>query len=244
MATPPRPALTVAALAAAAAGGAALALCSRALWSGVRRALPWRSGEARGTEEEEEAAALVDFAMFVQRIKGVKRTGWVRERVHGPESVGDHMYSMGVLAMLIADADPTVDRDRCVRMALVHDLAEAIVGDITPFDGVPKAEKQRLESEAMHRIVGSAKRPRLAADMLSLWREYDAGQTPEARLVKDIDKLEMIATAHAYETAQQIDLEGFFRSTEGRIRHPVAAAMSAELRSRRRDVELPVRDSE
>lgn len=214
----------------AAAAGAAAALSAVWLWPRLKR-LAARRGEHGGGDPD--PSALVDFCLFVQRIKGVKRTGWVREGVHASESVGDHMYSMGVMALVLARADGTLDADRCVRLALVHDLAEALVGDITPFDGVSKEEKFRLEEEAMQRIAASAGSPGLAAELVALWREYDAGETREARLVKDVDKLEMLVTAHAYEEAQAVDLGGFFRTTEGRIRHPVAAAMSEDLRQRR-----------
>lgn len=54
------------------------------------------------------------------------------------------MYRMAVLAMLMSDH---CDRAKCIRMSLVHDLAEAIIGDITPHCGVPAEEKHLLEDE-------------------------------------------------------------------------------------------------
>ena len=59
-----------------------------------------------------------------------------------PESVAGHMYRMAVLGLLAGDA---LDKNRCVKMCLVHDLAESIVGDITPHDNVSKEEKHRRE---------------------------------------------------------------------------------------------------
>ncbi|KAL3614207.1 hypothetical protein CASFOL_042281 [Castilleja foliolosa] len=56
------------------------------------------------------------------------------------------MYRMSLMA-LIADDLPGVNR--CIKIAIVHDIAEAIVGDITPSDGVPKEEKSRMEQEAL-----------------------------------------------------------------------------------------------
>ena len=60
-----------------------------------------------------------------------------------PESVADHMYRMSLLPFLITD--PTVNKDRLHKICLVHDLAESIVGDITPFDGITKEGKRKLE---------------------------------------------------------------------------------------------------
>ena len=53
------------------------------------------------------------------------------------------MYRMAMLSFLITD--PTIDRDRLIKVCLVHDLAEAVVGDITPNCGVSKEQKRQLE---------------------------------------------------------------------------------------------------
>lgn len=73
-----------------------------------------------------------------------KRTGWVRKGIPEAESIADHMYRMSVLALM--SEDQNLDIFRCVALAVVHDLAEAEVGDITPFDGISKEEKQRMET--------------------------------------------------------------------------------------------------
>src|SRR3954454_20843223 len=102
-----------------------------------------------------------DFARFlaqVGRLKTLKRAGWVRRGVSDPESVADHSFRAAVLAMLLG-TDLGVDRDRLVRLLLVHDLAESDpdVGDITPFDGVGPDEKRRRETTAMERLCASFK---------------------------------------------------------------------------------------
>lgn len=86
------------------------------------------------------------FAFFhiLERLKTQKRTGWVDNKIPNPESISDHMYRMAVLAMCVSDQ--TLDISKCVMMAVVHDLAEAQVGDIAPREGIPRAEKQRRES--------------------------------------------------------------------------------------------------
>ncbi|OEL28160.1 HD domain-containing protein C4G3.17 [Dichanthelium oligosanthes] len=94
------------------------------------------------------ASSAIDFLTLCYRLKTTKRAGWVKRGVQAPESVADHMYRMGVMALVAADL-PGVNRDRCVKMAIVHDIAEAIVGDITPSDNVPKEEKSRMEKEAL-----------------------------------------------------------------------------------------------
>ena len=58
------------------------------------------------------------------------------------ESIADHMYRMGVISMLVPKE---VDSNKCVKIAIVHDIAECLVGDITPYAGITKAEKHRRE---------------------------------------------------------------------------------------------------
>lgn len=60
------------------------------------------------------------------------------------ESIADHMYRMSIMAQIIEDSK--IDKSKCIKMALVHDMAEAITGDITPDDGISAEEKNRLET--------------------------------------------------------------------------------------------------
>lgn len=150
-----------------------------------------------------------------------------------PESIGDHMYRMGIMALVVPDI-PGIDRDRCIKIALVHDIAEAIVGDITPSDGVPKAEKSRMEREALDQMCALLGEPSRAKEIHELWMEYEENSTPEAKIVKDFDKVEMILQAMEYEKEQGHDLEEFFQSTAGKFQTDVGKAWAAEIVSRRK----------
>lgn len=78
------------------------------------------------------------------------RTGWVYRGVEKPESIADHMYRMAILALTVAGTE--YDQSKLVKMAIVHDLAEAIVGDITPVDGMSGEEKYSRELAALKEI--------------------------------------------------------------------------------------------
>ncbi|CAN1811570.1 5'-deoxynucleotidase HDDC2 [Linum perenne] len=143
-------------------------------------------------------SSAIDFLSLCHRLKTTKRAGWVKRDVRDPESIADHMYRMGLMGLILPDI-PGIDRDKCVKMAIVHDIAEAIVGDITPSDGVPKEEKSRKEAEAldhMCKLLGGGSR---AKEIEQLWKEYEDNSSPEAKLVKDFDKVEMILQALEYE---------------------------------------------
>lgn len=62
------------------------------------------------------------------------------------ESIADHMYRMSLMVQTVLKSSDPLNKDKCIRMALVHDMAEAITGDITPDDGISADEKSRLET--------------------------------------------------------------------------------------------------
>lgn len=123
-------------------------------------------------------------------LKALDRAGWKRKGIVAPESVADHSYGVALAALVLAP--PELDRARLVAMALVHDLAEVRIGDITPHDGVPREEKKRREAEAAAALF--ADHPALAA----LWEEAERGETPEAKYLKQLDRLDMALQAEAY----------------------------------------------
>ncbi|KAL3535258.1 hypothetical protein ACH5RR_003719 [Cinchona calisaya] len=178
------------------------------------------------------AASAIDFLTLCHRLKTTKRTGWVKREVENPESIADHMYRMGVMALIAADL-PGVNRDKCIKMAIVHDIAEAIVGDITPSDGISKLEKSRREGEALEhmcKLLGGGPRAKEIAD---LWTEYEENTSLEAKVVKDFDKVEMILQALEYENEQGKDLDEFFQSTAGKFQTNIGKTWASEIASRR-----------
>mmetsp|Transcript_33136 Transcript_33136/g.33745 ORF Transcript_33136/g.33745 Transcript_33136/m.33745 type:complete len:199 (-) Transcript_33136:439-1035(-) len=175
---------------------------------------------------------------------GTSASGWVDNKVSLPESVADHMYRMSMMGFLITDED--VNKDRLIKICLVHDLAESIVGDITPHQNVSKAEKRQLEEEALRNIVSQIGNADISKELWELWMEYEEGISKEAQVAKELDKLEMIIQAEEYETGQGISLEDFFVSTRDSFRHPEVISWAQELRKQRetRKREGQIRDSQ
>ncbi|PVU94308.1 hypothetical protein BB561_002650 [Smittium simulii] len=161
----------------------------------------------------------------------IKRTGWINSNIPNPESIADHMYRMGIMAMAIDD--PSIDTNRAVQIAIVHDIAEAVVGDITPYDNVSKHEKYQLELNGVQKIKQVLGNTNFSDKIEELWLEYEQGQTIEARLVKDLDKFEMITQAYEYEIANGVKLQSFFDSTSGVFKHPTVVLWAEELIKKR-----------
>lgn len=133
------------------------------------------------------------------------------------ESIADHMYRMSLISMFAPAAlRPRLDISKCIKMSLVHDMAELLVGDITPVDGVPKPEKNRRETATMDYLTGAMLRnvPGGAADgeeLRAVWQEYEDSKTLDSHFVHDVDKIELLLQMVEYEKAGkgQLDLGEF-----------------------------------
>ncbi|XP_034838458.1 5'-deoxynucleotidase HDDC2 [Maniola hyperantus] len=186
-----------------------------------------------------ESKRILEFLELVGRLKHVKRTGWVICDVEDCESIAGHMYRMGMMTFLLTeDNNPTkLDRFRCLQIALIHDLAECIVGDITPHCGVTPEEKHRREDEAMKTI---AELTGMAGDrMYDLYKEYEYQSSPEAKFAKDLDRYDMILQAFEYEKRENKPkkLEEFFQATYGKFNHPFIQDLAKELYRQREEFE-------
>lgn len=158
----------------------------------------------------EEVRGIVRFMRLAGALKRTKRTGWI-DRGLSPaqvESVADHSFQVALLAWLAAAGEPGLNRDRVLVLALIHDLAEAITGDLTPYEpaggsghsleflnqrhlpnDARKAAKRAAEAAAIETMT--AELPSSMRDEIAvLWRELEERSTPEARFVKQVDKLE------------------------------------------------------
>ena len=208
----------------------------------AERFLPDHDDAALGSDDDTAASdaasrAAIDFLTLTRSLKTTKRTGWIMHGVHNPESIADHMYRMSLMAMIASFANGAIDTNKCIKLALIHDLAEARVGDITPHCGVSDQEKYNLELNTMEEIRSMLGSTMGGDEIVSLWKEYEEGRTEEAKLLKDLDKLEMILQAQEYEAegSHEQSLDQFFSSTEGKWRTEIGKAWATEIVSRRRE---------
>ena len=132
-------------------------------------------------------------------LKDVLRQGWVNAGVESPESVAAHSWGMAVLALKLCPEG--LNLEHVLKLCLVHDLPEVIVGDLTPQDDV--STKSADERAAMEQ---------LAPEWVSLFDEYEEQTTPEAVFVKSLDKLDMALQAKVYMNRSDLDLEQFIES--------------------------------
>ena len=158
----------------------------------------------------------------LQRLKRLDRTGWVlRGLAPGAESVAAHSYGVAFTAMLVADEvrarGVEVDVERVLRVALLHDLAEARTGDMPRtmalyYGAEARASAERAAFDDMVRDLGA----RRATDYGAWHEDYERRASLEARLVKAADILDLLAQALVFERAGARELGEFWEGAAER----------------------------
>lgn len=139
---------------------------------------------------------LLYFFNFVICLKKVRRSGWMfKAGISSAESVADHSFSLSVMAMVFSDLKG-LNTERAVKMAIIHDLAESITGDIMP-DKISHSAKKILENKAMVSILKELPKS-LRIEYSQIWNEYVTERSALSKLVHRLDKLEMILQAREY----------------------------------------------
>ena len=165
---------------------------------------------------------LVSLFHKIGKLKTIKRSGWVRCGIPKPESVADHSFRCAFMAMMLGDM-LDVDTERLIKMALLHDMAEVVSGDITPHDGITKEEKSKREGEGILSLIKDLPNKET---YLSLWKEYEEGRTMESKLARNIDKLEMALQTIEYQRAHpEKNLDEFIEEAERHMEIPEVMAI-------------------
>ena len=139
--------------------------------------------------QADDLEGVLAFLRAAERLKTVTRSGWTSAGEQ--ESVAEHTWRLCLMAMLLYGRTPGIDLARLLKMCLIHDLGEAIGGDVpAPAQqaGGNKADRERADLL----LLISPLPPELQNEIRELWDEYEAADSPEARLVKGLDKLETI----------------------------------------------------
>jgi putative hydrolase of HD superfamily len=137
----------------------------------------------------------LEFLRHAERLKVTMRSGYASTGAQ--ESVAEHTWRLCLMALVLHREFPDVDLARLLKICIVHDLGEAIGGD------VPAPEQARRLAEDPSSTKAAQERADLLtllaplpgevrAELVALWDEYEAAETPEARLAKGLDKIETI----------------------------------------------------
>lgn len=191
------------------------------------------------TEPHARLDPLLGLFGQINHLKQLPRTGWLLAGVAQPESVADHTCATALYALFLALAinqapsehglERPLDVERVVILALIHDLGESVLTDLPKrtTEVLGEAVKAQAETQIVDALLAEAPGGR---DLAALWREYQDASTPEGRLVKDVDKLEMVFQASRYAQRGHQNLDEFQQGHGWRF--ALAAELAAEITRR------------
>ncbi len=156
------------------------------------------------------------------------------------ESVADHSYGVALVVLALADAlnasgelPGPLDIGKALAIAVLHDLGEARLTDLPASATrlIPAGVKAAAEARAIRDLLAPLP---AAAQWVAWWQEFEQGSTPEGRLARDADKLEMMVQCLRYEQAGARGLDGFWIAMDRYVWHyALAAELYAQLRTQR-----------
>ena len=176
---------------------------------------------------------LISFLIEAGKLKLVERKGWVMDGVNNPESVSDHSWRTALMVMVLGNGR-NLNIEKCIKMALVHDLPEVRTGDIVevekrnynvPGTAPPKESFDQTTTEDRHKAEEDAAKDMFSENkkLFDLWKEYNENKTKEANFVKDVDKLEMAIQALQYEkdgNYKSKTIQHYYNYSRDKIKNP------------------------
>ena len=137
----------------------------------------------------EEVESVLTFLRSAERLKTVTRSGWTSEGQQ--ESVAEHTWRLCLMAMLLYGRTPGLDVARLLKMCLIHDLGEAVGGDVPAPAQQAGSSKAGQERNDLLQLIAPLPAD-LREEIVALWDDYEAAGSAEAKIAKGLDKLETI----------------------------------------------------
>lgn len=155
-------------------------------------------------------AELLEFLAMAEKLKCNTRHSYTSSGRH--ESVAEHSFRLALMAYMVSDEVPEIDTDKVIRMCLIHDLGEAITGDIPSFEKTDSDEA--AENSAVSGFVNQL--PEYWKKQLGeMYSEMNELKTPEAKLYKALDKLEAVIQHNEADISTWLPLEYDLQLTYG-----------------------------
>ncbi len=155
---------------------------------------------------QEKVNNVIKFYNLATTLKNKIRSGWKlwhvsKERL---ESVAEHVYGTCILAIAIdSEFEVKIDLNKVLRMLVLHELEEVIIGDITPYDHVNKKEKAQMRKAAISKVLDSLVKKEEYEELLD---EFNRHETNESKFAYECDKLEACLEAKLYDDGKYVNI--------------------------------------
>lgn len=145
--------------------------------------------------------STIRFYLLATQLKYKIRSGWNKThwnvRCERLESIAEHVYGACILALAIdSEYETHLNIGKVIKMLVLHELGEVVIGDITPFDNITPQEKMQREHEAIERVLGGLIKKE---EYFGLLLEFDERKTNEAIFAYHCDKLEADIQSKVYQ---------------------------------------------
>ncbi len=133
----------------------------------------------------------IQFLLEIDRLKTICRKNYIL-RGDRRENVAEHSWHLAVMVMVLAEhATAPFDALKAMKMVLIHDLVEIDAGDTFVYDEAGHHDKYQRERAAAERIFRVLPDDQFR-ELLALWEEFEARETPEARFALAVDRFHPI----------------------------------------------------
>lgn len=175
--------------------------------------------------DREEAHSILKFLQEAERLKNVYRTSWTSDGQR--ESTASHTWRLCLIGVVLEQYLPDIDIGKLLKICIIHDLGEAISGDIPAIHQTENAQKAVQERADLLQLVAPLPNS-IQQEIIDLWDEYERAASPEARVAKALDKLETLLQHN--QGTNPPDFDYIFNIDYGR-RFTDAVPLAAQLRA-------------
>lgn len=141
------------------------------------------------TLDNERLARQLELLLELDRLKTVLRRTRIKSADNRFENSAEHSWHVALMAILMEEyANDPVDIAKVVKMLLIHDVVEIDAGDVIVYDTEAAKQQSEKEHQAARRLFGMLP-PEQGDELLTLWLEFEAAESPEARFGKALDRL-------------------------------------------------------
>lgn len=136
-----------------------------------------------------ELLKQIQFIKEIDKIKYIQRRTCLLNSDR-PENDAEHSWHLALMAIALSEhANKPVDILKVIKMVLIHDIVEIDSGDVFLYDKSKSHKNTEEELAAANRIFGLLPENQ-AKELIDLWKEFEDGETDEAKFAKSLDKLE------------------------------------------------------